>query len=217
MRLKTHLTLPGGRVLTALLVLLLLAAAVAGCGDQPPTDVTPTAAIALPTLAPLPTEEPILSPTSVPTDTRTPLPTATARPTPTSFPVISVAPGETIRTGSLEMVVQVLPLPNLDAKTGPAAGQQFVALTVVMTNTGRAGVAIAPSAQMLLKDSSNQIYKFSARAVAAVKGTIPEATLAPGETIRAQIAYEIPAAATGLQFTYTADRFGGGKVFVKLP
>ena len=58
----------------------------------------------------------------------------------------------------------------------------------------------------MLKDRTDQIYKVSAKATTAARGTLPDMTLAPGEQIVAQVGYEVPVTATGLVFTF-ASRF----------
>ncbi len=151
------------------------------------------------------------------TATKVPAPTATPKPTATPYPITTAGISETIQVGDLQMVVGDLQFPPGTGSSGPAQGNVFIAFTMQITNTGSLAVTITPSQQMILKDSTAQIYKYSVKATQAITGTLPDLTLAPGETIKAQIGYEIPQAASGLQFTFAADRFGAGKVFVNLP
>jgi hypothetical protein len=105
----------------------------------------------------------------------------------------------------------------VDARTAPAAGNRFVVLDLTMQNTGETSAPITVAREMVLKDSTDQIYRPNARANAAAGGVSPDMVLAPGERIVAQVGYEIPITATGLVFTFTADRFGAGKLFITLP
>lgn len=183
-------------------VMLVTAALLAGCGDDFAPMPTPTRA---------PTRTPTMIPTRPPTATPAPKPTATP------YPLLEGNVGQPVEAGKLILVVNSVISPTVDAKTGPAAGNRFVVLDLAIQNTGDTAVPITVSREMVLKDSTDQIYKVSARAVAAVRGATPDVNLAPGERIVAQVGYEVPLSATGLVFTFSADRFGTGKVFVQLP
>jgi hypothetical protein len=45
----------------------------------------------------------------------------------------------------------------------------------------------------------------------------PDGEIAPGETVRGQIGFQVPATATGLTFVFDADVWGTGKASVALP
>ena len=151
------------------------------------------------------------------TTTKVPTPTATPKPTATPYPVTIAGISQTIKLGDLQMVVGDVQAPKGAANNTPTPGNRFIAFSMLITNTGSGAVIITPAQQMVLKDSTMQIYKYSSKATQAINGTAPDLTLGPSETIKAQIGYEIPQTAIGLQFTFAADKFAAGKIFVNLP
>ncbi|GEM_PF-6733416 len=194
-------------LLTTILSVILLAV---GCDFSetpvPPPTPTPTSVVTR-----------TATPTRTLTPTPTPLPTATPRPTATPYPITYAEVGETVEVARLSLTVTAVISPTVDARSAPAAGNRFVVLNLAIKNTGTDAIPITVSREMLLKDGTDQIYRPSSRALAPVGGVMPDMTLAPGERIVAQVGYEIPVTASDLVFTFAADRFGAGKVYVNLP
>ncbi|MCX7669232.1 MAG: DUF4352 domain-containing protein [Anaerolineae bacterium] len=194
--------------------LLVIALVTASCGsDSLPTPASTPAT--RPTAVPTSTFTP--RPTPIPTNTPVPTPTPTPRPSPTPYPLVTGTISETVVSGSLALTVNEVIVPKTDAKSGPPAGYRFIVVDLTMHNMGNQAVPITVAREMILKDSTDQIYKASARATAAVSGTMPDITLAPGEKIKAQVGFEVPVKAEKLVFTFAADRFSGGKIFIALP
>ncbi len=165
----------------------------------------------LPTLRPTPT--PMPSATPAPTNTPAPRP-PTPTPTP-SYLITTVDIDETIEVGNLLMTVtEISPVNNAPE---PAPGRRFILLDLTIENTGDLLVGINSLRELVLKDSSNQIYRISSAAMAATGGTTPDVDVAPGETVRAQVGFEVPTNARNLELTFVADRFEAGKIFIRLP
>lgn len=200
-------------VLGAAVVLLF---AVAAC----PSRSTP---VPLPTLPPTSTP----APTSTPTATWTPVPLPTPGPLPTATPsylITTITAGETIELGDLLLTVARIPwventpVPDTgEADPEPQPARQLVLLDLTIQNTGERVVGINSARELILKDSTDQVYRISSAALAAIGGTTPDVDLAPGETIRAQAGFDVPASASGLVLSFSADKFNAGRVFVRLP
>lgn len=86
-----------------------------------------------------------------------------------------------------------------------------------ITNNTNESQAISSLLQMNLKDRTGQLYSVDLVSQVASGGTSPDGELAPGETLRGQISYQVPVDAQGLVFVFDGDVFGSGKVFVSIP
>lgn len=212
---KTHRQ--RGQVLSVLGAAVLLLFASAGC--LPRREPAP-----LPTLRPTSTP----APTATPTATWTPVPLPTAGPLPTATPsylITTVTAGETVEIGDLVLTVTRIPwTPNTptppavgDAEAAAEPERQLVLLDLTIQNAGQRVVGINSARELVLKDSTDQVYRISAAALAAIGGTTPDVDLAPGETIRAQVGFDVPASASDLVLSFSADRFNAGRIFVRLP
>jgi hypothetical protein len=125
--------------------------------------------------------------------------------------------GEAVQVGTLYITVnEVKPVTgNQFAK--PAEGNQFLMVDVTLENKGSAAESISTLLQMWLKDPTGQRYKIDLLAMSASGGTSPDGELAAGEKLKGQVAFEVPANATGLLFVFDGDVFGAGKVSIALP
>jgi hypothetical protein len=195
--------------LFALCLAVIVTLAAASCAARP----TP---VPRPALRPTDTPAPTMTPT--PTRTPEPLPTLTPTPTPTPpYLITTIAAGESIELGDLALTVSRVLTPTLDAAPAAEPGRQLVLLDVAIQNTGDRVVGINSARELVLKDSADQVYKISAAAVAAVGGTTLDVDLAPGETVRARIGFDVPAEAGDLTLAFGADKFRAGRIFVRLP
>ena len=181
--------------------------------------------VPLPTLPPTSTP----APTATPTATWTPIPFPTPGPVPTATPsylITTVSAGETVEIGDLVLTVTRIPwTPN--TPTPPAEGdaqataaepaRQLVLLDLTIQNTGDLVVGINAARELVLKDSTDQVYRISPAALATIGGTTPDVDLAPGETIRAQLGFDVPVSASDLMLSFAADKFNAGRIFVRLP
>ena len=160
--------------------------------------------LAAPTPAPRPALRTIstLAPAAAPSPSHTPepLPARPARPTPTpSYRITTASVDETIAVAGLVMTVARIAAP------GPELERQRVVLDLAIQNVGEDTVSIDSARELVLKDSTNQIYRISPAVLAAIGGAPPDVDLAPGETIRAQTAFDAPITATGLMLSFAAD------------
>lgn len=165
-----------------------------------------------------PTDTPAPTATATPTRTPEPLPTLTPTPTPTPpYQITTIDAGETLTLGGLTLTVSRVLTATLDAPPVAEEGRQLVLLDVAIQNTGDRVVSINSGRELVLKDSADQVYKISAAATAAAGGTTLDVDLAPGETVRGRIAFDAPAEAGELTLAFGADKFGAGRVLVRLP
>ncbi|MBX0330728.1 DUF4352 domain-containing protein [Oscillochloris sp. ZM17-4] len=86
-----------------------------------------------------------------------------------------------------------------------------------MLNQGAQSANLSTLAQMSLKDGEGRRYTIDLLAAMAVGGAAPQGELAPGETVRGPVGFQVLADASGLLFIFDGDIFGAGKVFVQLP
>ncbi|MCB0037575.1 MAG: DUF4352 domain-containing protein, partial [Anaerolineales bacterium] len=135
-------------------------------------------------------------------------PTAT---TPSSYEV-----GDIISIGDTVFVVLGWNSPEGDQFTQPDEGKKFVLLDLLFVNQGENTRSISTLLQMKLKDGTAQQYDIDLMASVAGGGNSPDGELNPGERIRGQVGFQVPADASGLEFVFDADIFGSGKVFVQL-
>lgn len=179
-----------------------------------------------PTPAALPTLQLTSTPTAVAaTPTTTPthsssvlLPTPTLTPIPTLEPIYqstTITAGETFALGDLVLTVTLVPTTTVIPTAQP--GRQLVFLDMVIQNTGEQLVSINADEDFILKDNTNRFYRIDTAAVTAIRGTVPNINLMPGETIRAQLGFNVPANVNGLTLSFAADKFKAGRIFVGLP
>lgn len=125
--------------------------------------------------------------------------------------------GEAVQVGTLSITVNEVKLVEGNQFAKPAEGHQFLMVDVTLENTGSAPETISTLLQMWLKDSTGQRHKVDLLAMSAAGGTSPDGELAAGEKLKGQVAFEVPAEATGLLLVFDGDVFGAGKVSIALP
>jgi len=89
----------------------------------------------------------------------------------------------------------------------PAAGNQFVVVDVTFKNISTKEQNLSSILQYTLKDSTGQKYNTT---FLDGLGATPEGTLAVGDLVKGQLAYEVPATQKQFTFTFEADPFSGG-------
>lgn len=127
------------------------------------------------------------------------------------------AVGETVTLDDLAVTVNGVSNPPGDSFNRPKEGNQFVVLDITLQNQGAVAMNVSSLLQMWLKDATGQLYTIDYMAVVAAGGTPPEGEIAPGETIRGQIGFQVPVDAQNLVFAFDRDVFTPGKAFVALP
>lgn len=127
------------------------------------------------------------------------------------------AVGDIIDLGDLGLTVHGVTFPAGDEFTQPDEGYRFVVVDVAVENRTDTAQNISSMLQMQLKDATGQAYDVDLMAQVAAGGASPDGELAPGETLRGQIGFQVPVDAANLVFVFDGDVFGVGKVFVALP
>lgn len=127
------------------------------------------------------------------------------------------AVGEPVTVGDLTITVNGMSTPEGNQFARPAAGQRFVVVDLSVTNNGGQAANVSTMLQMKLKDGTAQQYTLDLLATTAAGGAAPEGELAPGETVRGPVGFQVPADAGDLLFVFDGNIFGAGKVFVQLP
>jgi hypothetical protein len=125
--------------------------------------------------------------------------------------------GDTIEIGDLTLTVNEVTNPPGDDFSKPDEGNIFVVVDVTITNGSSEAANVSSLMQMSLKDDTGQVYDLDLMASAASGGTTPDGEIAPGETIRGQVGFQVPEDASGMVFVFDSDVWGFGKVFVVLP
>lgn len=125
--------------------------------------------------------------------------------------------GDIIEIGDLGLVVNEVTFPAGDDFNQPDDGKKFITVDLSITNNSDSAQAISSILQMQLKDSTGQSYDVDLIASVAAGGASPEGELAPGETLRGQVSFQVPVDAQGLVFVFDGDVFSSGKVFVNIP
>jgi len=119
--------------------------------------------------------------------------------------------GEVVRKGSLDAtVLSSAPFTSTNQFAKPAAGKQFYAVELSLKNTGTKPATLSSLLQFKLRDSSNAQYDVAFTVGKEPK--FPEGELTGGTTNRGFVTFEIPTGATGLQFVFDANIFGGGRI-----
>jgi hypothetical protein len=195
--------------LAAALVALALALLVIACGSGG-SAAAPTKVGTVATAAPA-TSQPAVA-ADKPTTALAEQATATSAP---AGPQIYAA-GDIIAIKDVTLIVLGWERPEGDQFSKPKPGQSFVAVELLLLNTGDASEALSSMLQMSLKDGSDQKYALDLLASTAAGASAPDGEIAPGERRRGKVGFEIPEDAKDLVFVFDADVFGSGKVFVAL-
>lgn len=119
--------------------------------------------------------------------------------------------GDVVRKASLEATVLSSGLfTSTNQFVKPAAGNKFVAVELQVKNTGTRPAAISSLLQFKLRDSTNAQYDVSFSG--SKDPRFPEGELTGGTTNRGFVTFDVPQSATGLQFVFDANVFGGGRI-----
>ncbi|MDY6994045.1 MAG: DUF4352 domain-containing protein [Pseudomonadota bacterium] len=125
--------------------------------------------------------------------------------------------GESIEMNDMVLTVNEVSSPAGDQFTKPSEGYKFLVVDLTLINNSSTAVNISSLMQMFVKDSAGRKFDVDIWATTAGGGTTPDGEYAPGETIRGQVGYEVPADETQFIFVFEADFWGTGKILVDLP
>lgn len=118
----------------------------------------------------------------------------------------SYAIGETGRVGNLNITVLGISFPEKDRNSYP--GYKYVAVDLLIENTGSSDVNIDATYAGWLKDAANYYY--------GEYFSMDASTIFPGGQLQTQAKFEIPEEADGLLFLFDGSYLDFGKAFFKL-
>ena len=125
--------------------------------------------------------------------------------------------GAAIDLGDKYLTVNSVSWPEGGQFNPPDEGFRFLVVDVAIENKSSEAINIASGLQMFVKDSASRKYDIDLKAVIASGGSLPDGELIPGEKLRGQAAFQVPANTSGFIFVFDAEVWGTGKVFVALP
>jgi hypothetical protein len=126
------------------------------------------------------------------------------------------AVGDTVDLGQVRITVEGFRDVPGTTVFHPNSGARFVAVDLTLENISQSPLSVSSLLQMTLKDSSGQTYDLHLGAQAAAGTSPPDGELSPGETLRGEVAYQVPQDAQGLVFVFDPNLVGYGKVRVSL-
>jgi hypothetical protein len=129
----------------------------------------------------------------------------------------SVESSAPLQIGDLQLTINGSSSPEGSQFATPAEGKRFVVVDLSITNNANTAANISSLLQMKLKDSIGRQYSPDLLAASAAGGTAPEGELAPGETVRGVVGFQVPDNASELVFVFDGNVFGSGKTFIRLP
>ena len=124
--------------------------------------------------------------------------------------------GEQIEISGLVIQILGVTYPSGTDLVKPKEGYKFISVDVQVENQGESVQEITSIVQMYLKDNTGEKFTFHLGAQSIIDSGLPDDELQPGERIRGQIGFQIPADTVGLIFVFDAEIWGFGKVFISL-
>jgi hypothetical protein len=124
--------------------------------------------------------------------------------------------GDIIDTGNLRLTVHGFRQVAGTTIFHPDPGDRFVAVDLTLTNISSSPLSVSSLLQMKLKDAAGRSYNLHLGAQAAAGSSAPDGELSPNESVRGEVAYQVPQAAQGLIFEFDPNLIGFGKVRVAL-
>lgn len=124
--------------------------------------------------------------------------------------------GDQIEISNLAIQVLGVSYPAGTDFVKPKEGFKFVSVDVQVQNLGDTVQEISSIVQMYLKDNTGEKFTFHLGAQSIIDSGLPDDELQPGERIRGQIGFQVPADTVGLIYVFDAEIFGFGKVFISL-
>ena len=121
--------------------------------------------------------------------------------------------GQQIKIGDYTVTVHKVTYPYSNDLDQPESGKAYLLLDLEVANNSSKTQTVAGLMQYGIKDSANNNYDETI--VMGVHGEGPEGDIAPGKSMRGPVAFEVPAGAKGLRFSFLPD-LGGDKTFIDL-
>ena len=134
-----------------------------------------------------------------------------------SGPAEEFAVGDSVELGDWGVVVHEFVDPvevDPESLMVPDEGKRRVKIDAEVTNNGDKPAQVSSLMCFELKDGANKTYDqalFVDSDVASIDGEI-----APGDALRGEVAYDVPADATGFVLNFSCDLFSSGSARIKL-
>lgn len=122
--------------------------------------------------------------------------------------------GQAVKVGDFTVTVHKMTYPYSSDMDTPDSGKAYVLLDVEVKNNSGSSQAFSSMMQLGLKDSTNTTYDETI--VLGANGAPPDGNLAAGESLRGPVAFEVPAGAKGLQFSFISDIISNTKTYIDL-
>lgn len=122
--------------------------------------------------------------------------------------------GQAVKAGNFTLTVHKMTYPYTSDVDQPDAGKAYVLLDVEVKNSSGTAQDFSSMMSFGLKDSSNTDYNETI--VGGADGAPPDGKIAAGDSLRGPVAFEIPAGAKGLRFSFVADLLSGDKTYIDL-
>ena len=121
--------------------------------------------------------------------------------------------GQQVKVGAYTVTVHKVTYPYTNDLDQPESGKAYVLLDVEVANSSGESQAFSSMLQFGLKDSGNTSYDETI--VMGVDGNPPDGNIAAGKSMRGPVAFQVPAGAKGLQFSFMPD-LGSDKTYIDL-
>lgn len=125
--------------------------------------------------------------------------------------------GNVVEVGTLSFIINGVTSPEGTYFFKPEQGNKFLAVDITIENKGQNLDHISSMMGMSLKDASGREYRWDLMATGASGDPLKDGKLAPGEKMRGQVGFQIPANVTGLVFVFDSNARRAVRAFVALP
>lgn len=125
--------------------------------------------------------------------------------------------GDVVASGEQLFVVNDARFSSGSGLNHPEDGMQYLIVDISVTNQSDHSLHFNSLLQLSVRDGSGQAYPVHLGASIAAGGDSPDGELVPGETVRGQIGFHVPASDDSFMLVIDSEVWGFGKVFVRVP
>jgi hypothetical protein len=122
--------------------------------------------------------------------------------------------GQQVKVGSYTVTVHKVTYPYTSDMDTPEAGKAYILLDVEVANNTSSKQTFSSLMQFGLKDSTNVSY--TETIAVGADGQVPDGDIPAGQSLRGPVAFQVPAGAKGLQFSFVSDLINGDKTYIDL-
>ena len=122
--------------------------------------------------------------------------------------------GESIEMNDILLTVNEVSIIAGDEFNTPSEGYKYLSLDLTLVNNSSNPINISSLLQMFVKDSQCRNFSLDFMATSAAGASSPDGEYAPGETIRGQVGYQVPADETQFVFSFDAGFWRTGRILV---